>query len=103
MHGGAVSFFKNIARSMQPGKAGIISLYLENYSKSINTHYVHICEKSFSSKISKFSEVYRFASFAKNGEKVVFKIWTFFDCNIFILLNYNILESLSENNPVAVE
>ncbi|KRY98746.1 hypothetical protein T4B_5477 [Trichinella pseudospiralis] len=24
---------------MQPGKTGIISLYLENYSKSINIHY----------------------------------------------------------------
>ncbi|KRY94591.1 hypothetical protein T4B_10599, partial [Trichinella pseudospiralis] len=32
-------------------------LYLLNCSESINTHYVHICEKSFFSKISKFSEL----------------------------------------------
>ncbi|KRY97640.1 hypothetical protein T4B_1356 [Trichinella pseudospiralis] len=43
------------------------------------------------------------ACFAKNGEKHVFKIWTFFDCYIFILINYCILESLSERNSVVVE
>ncbi|KRY80101.1 hypothetical protein T4D_5251 [Trichinella pseudospiralis] len=43
------------------------------------------------------------ARFAKNGEKLVFKIWTFFDCYMFILINYCILESLSERNSVVVE
>ncbi|KRY96995.1 hypothetical protein T4C_12784 [Trichinella pseudospiralis] len=52
---------------MQPGKAGIVSLYFSNCSKSIDTHYVHICEKSFSRKFQNFLN-YRLACFAKNGE-----------------------------------
>ncbi|KRY97455.1 hypothetical protein T4B_10667 [Trichinella pseudospiralis] len=45
----------------------------------------------------------RLACLAKNGEKLFFTIWTFFDCYIFILINYCILESLSETNSVVVE
>ncbi|KRY99689.1 hypothetical protein T4C_13942 [Trichinella pseudospiralis] len=62
---------KIISRSMQPGKAGIIS--------------------------------FATCLFCENGEKLVFKIWTYFDCYIFILINYCIMESLSENNPVVAE
>ncbi|KRY61955.1 hypothetical protein T4D_16100, partial [Trichinella pseudospiralis] len=30
---------------MQPDYSGVISLYFSNCSESIDTHYVHICEK----------------------------------------------------------
>ncbi|KRY79407.1 hypothetical protein T4D_7312 [Trichinella pseudospiralis] len=39
------------------GAVQIHSLYLLNCSESTNTHYVHIREKSFFSKFSKFSEL----------------------------------------------
>ncbi|KRY70510.1 hypothetical protein T4D_3295 [Trichinella pseudospiralis] len=45
----------------------------------------------------------RLACFAKNGEKLVFEVWSFFDGYIFILINYCILEILSERNSVVVE
>ncbi|KRY64118.1 hypothetical protein T4A_7 [Trichinella pseudospiralis] len=51
----------------------------------------------------KFRNFLRLAGFAKNGEKLVFKIGTFFYCYIFILINYCVLESFSQNNPLAVE
>ncbi|KRY62972.1 hypothetical protein T4D_12495 [Trichinella pseudospiralis] len=43
------------------------------------------------------------ACFAKIGEKPFLTIWNFFDYYIFILMNYCILESLSERNLVVVE
>ncbi|KRY64597.1 hypothetical protein T4D_12803 [Trichinella pseudospiralis] len=49
-------------------------------------------KKAFSRKFQNFLN-YRLACFAKNGEKLVFKIWTFFDCYMFILINYCILEN----------
>ncbi|KRY74764.1 hypothetical protein T4D_8435 [Trichinella pseudospiralis] len=49
-------------------------------------------KKDFSRKFQNFLN-YRLARFAKNGEKLVFKIWTFFDCYMFILINYCILEN----------
>ncbi|KRZ36054.1 hypothetical protein T4C_7963 [Trichinella pseudospiralis] len=61
-----------------------------------------IVKKAFSRKFQNFLN-YRLACFAKNGEKVVFRIWSFFDCNIFILLNYIILHSFSENCQVVGE
>ncbi|KRY97941.1 hypothetical protein T11_12551 [Trichinella zimbabwensis] len=54
---GSCQFFQNISRSTQPGTAGVLSLYLANCFRSIDTHYVHFWRKRVSSKISKFCEL----------------------------------------------
>ncbi|KRY99054.1 hypothetical protein T4C_13852 [Trichinella pseudospiralis] len=54
-------------------------------------------KNAFSRKFQNFLN-YRPACLAKNGEKLFFTIWNFFDYYIFILINYCILESLSERN-----
>ncbi|KRZ64626.1 hypothetical protein T10_11872 [Trichinella papuae] len=41
--------------------------------------YANFETQSFSRKFRNFV-MYRLACFAKNGEKLDFKIWTFFDC-----------------------
>ncbi|KRY98071.1 hypothetical protein T4C_12491 [Trichinella pseudospiralis] len=43
------------------------------------------------------------ATLAKNGEKPFFTIWTFFDCYVFILVNYCVLEAFSKYKSVVVE
>ncbi|KRZ17701.1 hypothetical protein T4C_5868 [Trichinella pseudospiralis] len=57
-------------------------------------------KKAFSRKFQNFLN-YRLACFAKNGEKVVFEIWSFSDCYMFMLINYCILEILSERNSIS--
>ncbi|KRY62717.1 hypothetical protein T11_2443, partial [Trichinella zimbabwensis] len=42
---GSFQFFQNISRSTQPGKPGVLSLYLANCFRSIDTHYVHFWRK----------------------------------------------------------
>ncbi|KRY97001.1 hypothetical protein T4C_11873 [Trichinella pseudospiralis] len=43
------------------------------------------------------------ACFAKNGEKVVFEIWSFSDCYMFILINHCVFQNFGERNSVVVE
>ncbi|KRY94834.1 hypothetical protein T11_9964 [Trichinella zimbabwensis] len=96
------SFLKISREIRNEGRCGYVHCTCQIVSDRSIPIVPNFSLQSFSRKFRNFVS-YRLACFGKNGEKVFFKIWTFFDCCTFKLINDSVLESLTPNCPVVVE